>query len=156
MFKTSVVTRVVSFAVLIAFLLASWPTAAAVAATAKENNRGLEAKWAKLVDVYNHQALIHNSAPQLFERWLSMQGNNHSRAFNSKKAELRAELAKSNAAWAPVTSIVMRHNGFDAQGNVVDKAAARQSVKDLSQALKRYKGSIKNLKSLIRQFNLEG
>jgi hypothetical protein len=153
MFKTSVTTRkMVLFAVLITFLLASWPTPAAAA---KENNRGLEAKWAKLVDVYNHQALIHNSAPRLVERWLSTHGNAHSRAIDSKKAELRRDLALSNAAWAPVPYIVSRHNGFDAQGNVVDKAAARQSIKDLSQALKRYMGSIKNLKSLIRQFNLE-
>jgi hypothetical protein len=153
MFKTSVATRVVSFAVLIAFLLASFPTASAAA---KENDRGLGAKWAKLVDIYNHQALIHNSAPHLVERWLSAHGNDHGRAFASKKAELLRELAKSNAAWTPVPYIVMRHNGFDAQGNVVDKAAARQSIKDLSQALKRYKGSTKKLKALIRQFNLEG
>jgi hypothetical protein len=153
MFKTSVASRVVSFAVLIAFLLASWPTAAAAA---KGGNQGLEAKWAKLVDIYNHQAIIHNNAPKLVERWLNGHGNDHSRAFASKKAELLSELAKSNAAWTPVPYIVMRHNGFDANGNVVDKAAARQSIKELSQALKRYKGSTKNLKALIRQFNLEG
>ncbi len=153
MLKTSVATRVVSFAVLIAFLLASYPTAVAAA---KENNRGLEAKWAKLVDIYNRQSLIHNSAPRWVELWLIGHGNDHSKAFASKKAELQKELAASNAAWAPVPYIVMRHNGFDAQGNVVDKAAARQSVKDLSQALNRYKASIKDLKALIREFNKQG
>ena len=152
MFKTSVATRVISFAVLITLLLASFPTAAAAA---KENNRGLEAKWAKLVDVYNRQALIHNSASRWVELWLLGHGNDHSKAFASKKAELRKNLAKSNAAWAPVPYIVMRHNGFDAQGQVVDKAAARQSVKDLSQALNRYKGSIRSLKALIREFDKE-
>src|SRR5512140_3818014 len=139
MFKTSVAKRVISFAVLVAFLLASWPTAAAAA---KGGNQGLEAKWAKLVDIYNRQALIHNSAHNLVERWLSWHGNDHSRAFASKKADLLKELAKSDAAWTPVPYIVMRHNGFDANGNVVDKAAARQSIKDLSQALKRYRRSI--------------
>jgi len=153
MFKTSVTTRLISLAVLIAFLLASWPTAAAAAGG---NNGGVEAKWAKLVAIYNHQALIHNNAHSLVEKWLNAHGNDHSRVFASKKAELLRDLAKSNTAWTPVPYIVMRHNGFDANGNVVDKAAARRSIKELSQALKRYMGSIKNLKALIRQFNLEG
>jgi len=147
MFKTSVATRVISFAVLVTLLLASFPTAVAAA---KDNNRGLEAKWAKLVDLYKRQSQIHNSAP----RWVEWMTDN-SKASKSKKAELQKDLAISNAAWAPVPSIVMRHNGFDAQGNVVDKAAARQSVKDLSKALQRYNASIKNLKALLRQLNLK-
>jgi hypothetical protein len=147
MFKPSVATRVISFTVLITLLLASFPTAVAAA---KDNNRGLEAKWAKLVDLYKRQSQIHNSAP----RWVEWTTNN-SKASKSKKAELQKDLAISNAAWASVPSIVMSHNGFDANGNVVDKAAARQSVRDLSKALQRYKGSIKNLKALLRQLNLK-
>ena len=148
MFKTSVATRVISLAVLIALLLGSFPTPAAAA---KENNRGLEAKWAKLVDTYERQALIHNGTSRWVDQWLS----DHRRAPASKKAEILSDLAKSNAAWGPVPYLVMRHNGFDAQGNVVDKAAAKQSVTELSQALKRYKGSIKNLKALIRLYSKE-
>ena len=147
MFKTSVATRVISFAVLVTLLLASFPTAVAAA---KDNNRGLEAKWAKLVDLYKRQSQIHNSAP----RWVEWTTNN-SKGSKPKKAELQKDLAISNAAWASVPSIVMRHNGFDAQGTVVDKAAARQSVKDLSKALQHYNGSIKNLKALLRQLNLK-
>ena len=147
MFKTSVATRVISFAVLITLLLASFPTAVAAA---KDNNRGLEAKWAKLVDLYKRQAQIHNSAP----RWVEWTTNNSSPS-KSKKAELQKHLARSNAAWASVPSIVMAHNGFDGQGNVVDKAAARQSVKELSKALQRYHASIKRLKGLLRELNLK-
>ena len=148
MFKTSVATRVISFDVLITLLLASFPTAVAAA---KDNNRGLEAKWAKLIDIYNRQSITHNSAPRWVAQWMS----DHGKAPARKKAELQKDLAISNAAWAPVPSIVMRHNGFDAQGNVVDKAAARQSVKDLSKALQRHNASIKNLKALLRQLNLK-
>jgi hypothetical protein len=148
MFKTSVATRVISFAVLITLLLGSFPTAVAAA---KANNRGLEAKWAKLIDIYNRQSTTHNSAPRWVAHWMS----DHGKAPARKKAELQKDLAISNAAWAPVPSIVMRHNGFDAQGNVVDKAAARQSVKDLSKALQRYSASIKNLKAFLRQYNLK-
>ena len=147
MFKTSIATRVISFAVVITFLLASFPTAVA---TAKDNNRGLEAKWAKLVDLYKRQSQIHHSAP----RWVEWTMGN-SKASKSKKAELQKDLAISNAAWAPVPSIVTRHNGFDANGAVVDKAAARQSVRDLSKALQRYNASIKSLKALLRQLNLK-
>ena len=147
MFKTSVATRMISLAVLVTFLLASFPTAVA---TAKENNRGLEAKWAKLVVLYKRQSQIHNSAP----RWVEWTMNN-SKASKSKKAELQKILTVSNAAWASVPSIVMSHSGFDAQGNVVDRAAARQSVKDLSRALQRYTASIKNLRGLLRQLNLK-
>jgi hypothetical protein len=150
MFKTPVTTRVISFAVLIAILLVSFPTAAAGAA--KTNNRGLEAKWARLVDVYHRQSLIHDGAPRWVGQWLS----DHRRAPASQKAELQSNLAKSNTAWAPVPFIVMRHNGFDANGNVVDKVAAQQSIKDLSRALQRYATSMKNLKALIKQYNLEG
>ena len=149
MFKTAVATRVISFAVLITLLLASFPTAVA---DAKGNNRGLEAKWAKLIDVYDRQSITHNSAPRWVAQWLS----DHKRAPARKKAELQKDLAISNAAWAAVPSIVMRHNGFDAQGNVVDKAAARQSVKDLSRALQRYNASLKNLRALLRQYSTEG
>jgi hypothetical protein len=149
MFKTSVATRVISFAVLITLLLASFPTAVAAA---KDNNRGLEAKWAKLIDIYNRQSTIHNNVP----RWVALWMNDHKNAPARKKAEVQKDLAISNAAWASVPSIVMRHNGFDAQGNVVDKAAARQSVKDLSKALQRHKASIKKLKALLRQYGMEG
>src|SRR5690349_16610633 len=131
MFKTSVATRVISLAVLITLLFASFPTAIAAA---KGNNRGLEAKWAKLILSYHGQSTTYHSIPGWVAKWMS----DHRKAPARKKAELQKDFATSNAAWPPVFSIVMGHNGFDAQGNVVDKAAARQSVKDLSKALQRY------------------
>jgi hypothetical protein len=149
MLKTSVATRVISLAVLITLLLASFPTAVAAA---KDNNRGLEAKWAKLIDSYNRQSIFHNSAPRWVAQWLS----DHRKAPARQKAEIQKDLVRSNEAWAAVPSIVMRHNGFDGQGHVVDKAAARQSVKDLSKALQRYNASLKKLKAFLRQYSLKG
>ena len=146
MFKTSVATRVISFAVLITLLLASFPTAAGAA---KTNNQGLERKWAKLVDSYDRQTITHNNAHRWVEQWM----NDHRKAPHSQKAELQSTLTSSNNAWAPATIIVMRHNGFDAKGNVIDKAAAQQSIKELAKALQRYTGSAKDLKQLIHQFN---
>jgi predicted component of type VI protein secretion system len=146
MFKTSVATRVISVAVLITLLLASFPTAASAART---NNRGLETKWARLVDRYYRQSISHNSA----HRWVDLWMNANRRAPHSQKAELLSNLAKSDSAWASATVIAMQHRGFDANGNVVDKAAAQQSIKDLARALQHYAGSIKNLKTRIHQFN---
>ena len=148
MFKTSVATRVISFAVLITLLFASFPTAVTAA---KGNNQGLEAKWAKLMVAYHRQSTTHNSIPLWVANWMS----DHRKAPARKKAELQKDFAASNAAWAPVPAIVTGHNGFDGQGNVIDKAAARQSVKDLSKALQRYNASSKKLKAFLRQYRTE-
>ena len=147
MFKTSIATRVMSFAILLSLVFASFPTATGVA---KTNTPGLERKWAKLVDLYRRQAQVHNSAP----RWVEWMMNN-AKVSNAKKANLQRALTASNSAWGPVPSIAMRHSGFDSSGNVVDKAAAQQSIRDLSRALQRYNASVKRLKSLLRQFNLK-
>ena len=145
MFKTSLATRVISLAVLIAFVLSSLPVPVAAAT---DNNRGLEAKWAKLIVLYNRHSILHNNAP----RWVALWMREHKEAPARKKDRVQKDLASSNAAWAPVPSIVIRHNGFDAEGNVIDKAAARESVKDLSKALQRYKTSLKKLKEILRQY----
>jgi hypothetical protein len=146
MYKTSVAARVVSFAVLVTLLLASFPTAAAAA---KTNNRGLETKWAKLVDSYNRQSLTHNSAQHWVTQWMI----NNRKAPYSKKADIQRYLASSNTAWVAATFIAMRHNGFDANGKVIDKAAAQQSINDLAQALQRHAGAIRNLKRLLHQYS---
>lgn len=148
MFKLSVTTRVVSFAVLIALLFASLPTAAG---TAKTDSRGLEAKWSKLMDRYYRLSAAHNNAKLWVDQWRIENGG----ASRAKKTDLRKLLTTANAAWYSATLIAMRHNGFDAQGNVVNRAAAQQSVKDLARALDRYTVSTRSLRTLIRQFNRE-
>ncbi len=147
MFKTSIATKVISFGILISLLLASFPTAVFAA---QDNNRGLETKWAKLMETYKRQLIIHNSIPRQVAHWMS----DFRRAPKSKKAEIQNDLAISNTAWTPVASIVMRHTGFDAQGKIIDKAAAQKSINDLSKALQRYKTAIKNLKTLMRLYGI--
>ena len=147
MFKTSIATKVISFAVLISLLLASFPTAVFAA---QDNNRGLEAKWAKLLETYNRQMIIHNSVPHQVAHWMS----DYRRAPKRIKAEIQKDLDISNAAWTPVASIVMKHTGFDAQGKIIDKVAAQKSINELSKALQHYKTAVKNLKTLMRQYGL--
>ncbi len=148
MSKTSVATRVISFAVLISLLLASFPTAAGFA---KTNNQGLERKWAKLVASYNRQRVAHNTSQRWVELWMSA----NRKAPRSNKADLQKALVSANTAWASATVIAMRHNGFDSKGKVIDKAAAQQSARDLASALQRYAKALKELKALFRQFNKE-
>ena len=118
MFKTSVATRVISFAVLITLLLASFPTAVGAA---KTNNQGLETKWAKLVAVYNRQSIIHAGAPRWVEQWL----NDHRRAPASKRAELQRDLTKSNTAWAPAPLIV--HEEFESAHSSIQYGRVKSS-----------------------------
>lgn len=147
MFKTSI-TKLISFAVLLSLLLASFPTAVVAA---KSDNRGLEAKWAKLIETYNRQAIIHNSVPHQVAHWMS----DYRRAPKRIKAEIQKDLDLSNTAWVPVASLVMKHSGFDANGKIIDKAAAQQSIKDLSKAIQRYKTATRNLKTLMHQYGIE-
>jgi hypothetical protein len=144
MSKTSIATRVISFAVLITLLLASFPTASVVA---KGNNQGLETKWDQLVKSYNRQAVTHNSAHRWAENWL----NDNRNSSDAKKAEIERHLNICNTALASATAIVLKHNGFDAKGRVVDKAAAQKSVKDLAQNLQLHAASIRNLNKHVNQ-----
>jgi hypothetical protein len=144
MFKISVATRVISFAVLITLLLASFATTVAVA---KGNNQGLENKWEQLVDSYNRQSMTHNSAHHWAEAWLK----DNPDASASKKAEVQKHLTICNSALASATTIVSKHNGFDAKGMVVDKAAAQKSVKALNLALQRHAASLRNLDAHVNK-----
>jgi hypothetical protein len=144
MFKISVATRVISLAILITLLFASFATTGALA---KGNNQGLENKWEQLVDSYNRQSMTHNSAHHWAEAWLK----DNPDASASKKAEVQKHLTICNSALATATTIVSKHNGFDASGKVVDKAAARQSAKDLTLALQRHASSIRNLDAHVNK-----
>jgi UDP-3-O-[3-hydroxymyristoyl] glucosamine N-acyltransferase len=138
MSKLSVFSKAISFAVLIALVLASLPT---VSVVAKGNNQGLENKWSQLVDNYTRQSSNHNSAHRWVDHWLKTKKN----ASVSEKNEIQKHLNICNSAIIAAGSIVSKHAGFDAQGKVIDRAAARKSIKDLSYYLRQHIGSIRNL-----------
>ena len=144
MVKISVATRVISFAVLITLLLASF---ASTGALAKGNNQGLENKWEQLVDSYNRQSMTHNSAHHWAEVWLK----NNPDASDSKKAAVEKHLTICNSALSKATAIVLKHNGFDSSGKVVDKAAAKKSAKDLALALQQHAASIRRLDAHVNK-----
>ncbi len=141
MSKTSV-SRLLSIAVLMALLLASFST---ISVVAKGNTQGLVDKWDQLIGNYNRQSIAHNSAHHWAEVWL-MQNKNASAA---DKAKIQKHLDICNSALAGATAIVMKHEGFDSSGKVVDKAAARQSIKDLNLILLKHAASVRNLSAHV-------
>ncbi len=141
MSKTSV-AKLISIAVLLALMLASFST---VGVAAKSTNTGLESKWDQLVTNYNRQALTHNSAHHWAEVWL-MQNKNASAA---DKAKIQKHLDICNSALAGATTIVTKHEGFNAKGKVVDKSAAEKSIKDLNKMLLTHATSVRNLSAHV-------
>jgi len=138
MSKMSVFTKAISFALLIALVLASLPT---VSVVAKGNTQGLEAKWSQLVDNYTRQSSNHDSAHRWVDHWLKT----HKKASLSEKNEIQKHLSICNSAIMAAGTIVSKHAGFDAKGNVIDRGAARKSIRDLGYYLRQHIGSIKNL-----------
>lgn len=139
MSKTSVLFRTTVFALLIALLFASLPTTSVIA---KETNTGLEKKWDQLVTNYNTQTANHDSAHRWVDHWLK-------KAPASRQAEVQKHLEICNSAILGAGIVVSKHAGFDAKGNLVDRAAAIKSIKDLRYYLHLHAGSIKNLKEHI-------
>lgn len=142
MSRMSIVAKATVFAILFALVFASFPTASVMA---KETNQGLEDKWSQLVDNYYRQSSNHNSAHKWADHWLKT----HKKASDSKTTNVEKHLNICNSAIMAAGAIVSQHAGFDAKGNVIDRGAARKSIKDLSYYLRQHAGSIKNLNEHI-------
>jgi hypothetical protein len=141
MSKTSV-SRLVSIAVLMALLLASFST---IGVVAKGNTQGVEEKWDQLISNYNRQTAAHNSVHNWAKAWLV----DHKDASAADKAKIQKHLDICNSALAGATTIVVKHEGFDSSGKVVDKAAARKSIKDLNLLLLKHAASVRNLSAHV-------
>jgi hypothetical protein len=139
MFKTTVMYRATVFAILIALMMASLPTASVVA---KDTNTGLEDKWSQLVTGYNTQNANHASVHKWVDHWMI-------KARESRKAEVLKHLQICNSSIIAAGIVVSKHAGFDAKGTLVDRAAAIKSIKDLTYYLRLHAGSVKNLKAHI-------
>jgi hypothetical protein len=139
MSKTSVLFKVYALAVLLALLVAALPTQNAVA---KDTTSSLEKKWSHLVNAYHTEYSKHQSVHHWVDAWLK-------KAPNSKKAEVQKHLDMCNSSIVGAGIVVSKHAGFDAKGELVDRAAAIKSIKDLRYYLQKHAGSAKNLKEHI-------
>jgi len=143
MSKMSVLSKVTVFSVLIALVLASFPTANVFAGAVSKD---LEARWDQYVNTYERQSFRHNAAHKWAEDWLDANKD----ASTSKKEEIQKHLSICNSALASARAIVSAHAGFDAKGKVVDIGLASKSVNDLGMYVKLHVASVKNLKEHIR------
>ena len=142
--KISVLSKAITLAILIVLVLASLPT---VSVVAKSTNQGLEDKWSQLVTNYNRQYSNHASAHKWADHWLTT----HKKASDSDKEKVEKHLAICNSSLMAAGVIVSKHAGFDSKGNVIDRAAAIKSIKDLSWYLRQHAGSIKNLSGYVNK-----
>jgi hypothetical protein len=142
--KISVLSKAITLAILIALVLASLPT---VSVVAKGTNQGLENKWSQLVTNYNRQNSNHASAHKWADHWLIT----HKKASAPDKQKVEKHLAICNSAIMAAGVIVSKHAGFDSNGEVIDRAAAIKSIKDLSWYLRQHAGSIKNLSGYVNK-----
>ena len=129
--------------IVVTLILASLPITGVLA---KGNNEMLEAKWDQLITNFNRQSFNHNGVHNWVAEWLY----DHKNASASQKAEVRWHLAICNSALASAQTIVWRHAGFDASGNVIDRGLAIKSIKDLGYYLQKHAGSVKNLQEHIK------
>jgi hypothetical protein len=142
MVKTSLILKATVIAMLVALVFASFPTAGVAA---KETNPGLESRWSQLVTSYNRQSSNHSSAHRWVDHWLQTS----KKLSATRKAEVQKHLDICNSAIVGAGIVVAKHAGFDAKGNLVDRAAAIKSINDLTYYLKLHAGSVKNLKGHI-------
>jgi hypothetical protein len=138
MSKMSILPKGIIVAVLIALVLASFPTAGVLAGSTRGD---LEDKWEQLVTNFNRQSLTHNGAHRWVDRWLKMEKS----ASASEKDEVRRHLSVCNSALMSAQVIVSNHAGFDAKGKVIDKALAVKTVKDLAYYLRQHASSVKKI-----------
>jgi hypothetical protein len=136
------VSRLVLIAALMALLLASFST---ISVVAKGNTQGLEEKWDQLIANYNRQSITHESVHHWAEVWMMKNKD----ASSADKAKIERHLGICNSALAGATAIVTKHEGFDSNGKVVDKAAARKSVMDLNKLLLLHAASVRNLSAHV-------
>ena len=136
--------KVTVWAILIALLLASFPTIG-VAASGVVDTR-LEKRWDKLVTNFNTQNFNHGRVHKLVENWLKT--NENAAAYDT--AEVQKHLTICNTAIESAQMIVMNHAGFDKDGKVIDRDLATKSIKDLNYYLQQHAGSVRNLKGHMR------
>jgi hypothetical protein len=131
--------KIAVFALLLAVALASFPTSGVLAKDAIADK--LEKKWDQLVESYKTQNFNHTNAHKVVENYLKT----HKNIKAADKAELERHLAICNSSLDEAKSIVDNHPGFDAKGNVIDRAVARTTLQKLANYLQQHKGSVKNL-----------
>lgn len=144
MLNKSVLWKATAIAVVLTLVLATIPTVAVFAAN--ESNKTIETRWTNAVKAFDRQEMYHKTAHRLFESWL--ESNKNAKA--SEKAEVERHLATCNTSLYAAQGVINAHSGFDANGKVIDRAQAIQSIKLLNKYVQQHAASVKNIKEHLR------
>ena len=144
MLNKSVLWKAVSIAIVAALMLATLPTVTVFAEN--DVNKQVEKRWERAVDAFARQAIGHKTAHNLVENWLKT----HKNAKASEVAAVQRHLDVCNSSLAMAQATVSKHAGFDANGNVIDRALAVESIKLLTKYVQQHAASVRNLKSHIK------
>jgi hypothetical protein len=136
--------KATAIAIVLALVLAALPTVSVFAAN--ESNKNIETRWSNAVKAFDRQEMYHKTAHRLAESWL----NSHKNAKAAEKAEVERHLATCNTALFAAQAVVNAHQGFDANGKVIDRAQAIQSIKLLTKYVQQHAASVKNIKEHLR------
>lgn len=144
MSKMSIFSKATIVAILLALMFASLPATGVVA---KGDNQKLEDKWSQLVNNFSRQTTNHTSVHKWVDHWLTTSKE----ATGSEKAQMEKHLSQCNSAILSAATIVSKHAGFDAKGNVIERASAIKSINKLSYYLRQHTGAIKNLSEHVNK-----
>lgn len=139
--------KVYVFAMLIAIVLASFPSVG-VQAAGGEKAKKLEAKWSQYVKSVDRMTFLHDKIDVKAAKWLKEHKNAKDPTRNHLANHLKAYHTNLNAA----EKIVQAHDGFDAKGKVVDLGAADKSVKHLGEHIALLLPAWQGLKDLENHF----
>jgi hypothetical protein len=145
MFKMSVLSKVTTFAIIIALVLASLPMTSVFAGSPEKEK--LEAKWDELNQMFKTQKSSHNLVERMHKNW---HANVEKNATPAEKAAFDRNLSVCDTALVAAETIIANHEGFDKKGKVIDLVPATKSVKDLNTYILKHASALKNIRELTK------
>jgi hypothetical protein len=116
--------KVTVFAVLIALILALFPTSGALAGTGLQANQ-LEQQWDKYVQNVEKMAVAHDKIDAKANKWLTQK--KHSQF----KTQIANHLSVYHSNLDAANAIINTHDGFDSNGKITKLSVANETVNHL-------------------------
>jgi hypothetical protein len=121
----------------------------------------LQRAFARQSKILNKAAKLYEQSEQGFPKFQRLIDKAKERGLDITQVQtafdaFKAALPKARPFYEQAKSIANTHKGFDANGNVTDPVAARETVKSIHEAMAQFKdamgGTFKALRKAIRAF----
>lgn len=139
--------KVSVFAMLIAIVLASFPSVG-VQAAGGEQAKKLEAKWTQYVKGVDRITLMHDQIDVRAAKWLK----DHKDAPENIRTQVANHLNAYHTNLDAAKALIQARDGFDAKGKVIDLEAANKTIKHLGEHYVLLVAAWQGLKSLDSHF----